>query len=221
MGPRSTGPFLELVLDECTRQYGAEHDIDFPKMMICSLPAPFYPDRPVDHTAMEATLRVGLADLERAGVDFIAIACNSAHVYHAALARAVSVPLLDMVALTVNALPVDAHTVGLIAARPTMESGIYQHGIMKRGLRVTELAPQDEVDALIAAARLKTTRAPFDERWRVLMERALAASVDTVVLACADLSAMRPVATSSLTIVDATQALASEIVRRYAVTFRT
>ena len=52
MGPRSTAPFIDLVLTECQSQYGATNDIDFPKMMICSLPAPFYPDRPTDHAAM-------------------------------------------------------------------------------------------------------------------------------------------------------------------------
>jgi len=30
MGPRSTAPFLELVLDQCQIQYGAKYDIDYP-----------------------------------------------------------------------------------------------------------------------------------------------------------------------------------------------
>lgn len=46
MGPRSTAPFIDLVVTEYQVQYGARVDIDFPKMMICSQPAPFYEGRP-------------------------------------------------------------------------------------------------------------------------------------------------------------------------------
>jgi hypothetical protein len=31
MGPRSTGPFVDRVVAECQLQYGARHDIDFPR----------------------------------------------------------------------------------------------------------------------------------------------------------------------------------------------
>ena len=58
MGPRSTGPFLDLVVTACQQLYGARHDIDFPRLMVCSQPAPFYEDRPVDHAALEAEHRV-------------------------------------------------------------------------------------------------------------------------------------------------------------------
>ena len=47
MGPRSTAPFVDLVLDECQRQYGARHDVEFPRMMTYSLPVPFYPEIPL------------------------------------------------------------------------------------------------------------------------------------------------------------------------------
>lgn len=77
MGPRSTGPFIDLVVTQCQEIYGARHDIDFPRMLICWQPAPFYEDRPTDHVALEAAIRDGLRYLESAGADFLAIACNS------------------------------------------------------------------------------------------------------------------------------------------------
>lgn len=79
MGPRSTAPFIDMLITEAQEQYGARDDIDFPKMMICSQPAPFYEDRPADHAALEAATLEGLLDLEKAGADFAAIACNTVH----------------------------------------------------------------------------------------------------------------------------------------------
>lgn len=215
MGPRSTGPFIDLVVTECQRQYGARDDIDFPKMMICSQPAPFYEDRPTDHAAMETAIRRGLQDLERTGVDFLAIACNTAHIYYPELARSVRIPLLNMVELTLEAIPKDAQRVALIAARPTVEAGIYQAGIRDRGFPLFEPDWQSQVDHLLGTTRTSATPAVFAEQWRVLTEHARAGGADTLVLACLDLSAIVAHAETSLRIVDAAQCLAREIVRQW------
>jgi len=34
IGPRSTAPFVDMLVDECQRQYGTRYDIDFPPMLI-------------------------------------------------------------------------------------------------------------------------------------------------------------------------------------------
>jgi aspartate/glutamate racemase len=65
MGPRSTAPFVDLLVDECQRQYGARYDIDFPPMLIYALPTPFYVDRPIDHAALAAAIAAGLRKLEK------------------------------------------------------------------------------------------------------------------------------------------------------------
>ncbi len=50
-------------------------------MMIYSLPTPFYIDRPINHELMKETIIDGLQKLESTGVNFIAMPCNSAHIY--------------------------------------------------------------------------------------------------------------------------------------------
>lgn len=215
MGPRSTGPFIDMVVTECQRQYGARDDIDFPKMMICSQPAPFYEDRPTDHAAMEAAIRSGLRDLERTGVDFLAIACNTAHIYYPELARSVRIPLLNMVDLTVEAIPGEARRIALLAARPTVESGIYQEGLRARGFQLSEPDWQSQVDHLLGTTRTPVAPSVLTEQWKALTEQASADGVDTIVLACLDLSAIVVHAETGLGIVDAAQCLAQEIVRQW------
>ena len=63
MGPRSTAPFVDMVVSECQRQYGARYDDEFPPMMIYSLPTPLYVDRPIDEGALRASIRAGLQKL--------------------------------------------------------------------------------------------------------------------------------------------------------------
>ncbi|MGW1729025.1 aspartate/glutamate racemase family protein [Streptomyces sp. NPDC002306] len=215
MGPRSTGPFVDMVVTECQRQYGARDDIDFPKMMICSQPAPFYEDRPVDHDALESAIRNGLQDLERAGADLLAIACNTAHVYYDNLAVSVKPPLLDMVSLTVEAMPADAGTVGVIAAHPTMESGIYQRALAGRGFSVADVGWQDKVDELLGKTRTSASADELAVLWQEIDGLLCEEGVETVVVACLDLSAVSRHATTDLSIVDAAQCLATNIVRQW------
>lgn len=213
MGPHSTAPFIDMLVRECQRQYGARNDIDFPPMMVYSLPTPFYPDRPIDHVAMEQALNAGLAVLERAGVAFLAIACNTAHIYHGALVRRVNLPLLNMVGLAVAELPAVARKVALIAARPTVESGIYQEAIRSRGCDCVELEWQSTVDAMLESMRETMDSVALSASWSALEASAREAGVDAIVLACADLSAVSvPI---GRVVVDATRVLAREIISRW------
>jgi aspartate racemase len=150
-----------------------------------------------------------------AGSDFIAIACNTAHVYRARLATAVAVPLLDMIALTLAALPATARRIALVAARLTVEAELYQRGIHERGATLVDVGPQAEIDELIAAARDVADPAYFHGRWNVMLTRARAAGADTLLIACADLSATRAFLPRDLVTVDATRCLAREAVQRW------
>lgn len=100
MGPQSTAPFINLVIDQCQKQYGAKYDIDFPPMTIYSLPTPFYLDRPIDDARMRRTLTAGLRHLESTGVDFIALPGNTVHKYYPEIATQIEAPLLNMIDIT-------------------------------------------------------------------------------------------------------------------------
>jgi len=215
MGPRSTTPFIDLVIDECQKQYGARHDIDFPKMMICSQPVPFFEDRPVDHVALEAATREGLVDLDRAGCSLLAIACNTAHIYYPALARSVEAPLLNIVALAVASLPKGARRIAFIAARATADSGIYQTALASAGFELVDPGWQDEVDRLLGATRETTEGRIFATHWHALFNRADAAAADAVLIACLDLSGILKHAPHTMPVVDAASGLAAAIVREW------
>lgn len=218
MGPRSTGPFLDLVLTECQLQYGARDDVDFPKMMICSQPVPFYEDRPNDNDAIFAATREGLQHLERTGAEFLGIACNTAHVFYPELAASVGVPLLNMVELAAEAVPEAARKVALLAARPTVEAAIYQERLQARGLAAAEIDWQDAIDHLLGAVREPATPERLAGLWAGLMGQAERSGADTVLVACLDLSGVlrgRGHARTLLRVVDAARSLAQGLVAEW------
>lgn len=105
MGPKSTGPFVDTVVEQCQKIYGAKYDMDFPHMMIYSCPTPFYMDRPINHKDMKQAIVHGAQKLESTGVDFIAMPCNTAHLYFNQLQNSISVPILNMVDETIKEIP--------------------------------------------------------------------------------------------------------------------
>lgn len=215
MGPRSTGPFIDLVVTECQRQYNARHDVDFPKMLICSQPTPFYEDRPIDHQALEAAITDGLQHLEQAGADFLVIACNTAHVYFSSLERSVGVPLLNIVELAVAAIPSHSRSVALVAARPTVESSIFQNHLRQCGYHDAEIDWQAEVDDLLGAIRETAPPEVLGQLWSKIIQRVQAGGADTILVACLDLSGIIAHASTQIPIIDAAQSLAHETVSQW------
>lgn len=216
MGPRSTAPFVEMLVDECQRQYGARFDEEYPRMMIYSLPVPFRVDAPFDADALRAVVCAGLRRLEAAGVAFVAMPCNTVHVFYEELTRCLGVPLLNMIEETLAAVPPSAKRVALLATRTTADAGLYQRGAARAGLEL--VAPdgwQMRVDDLIKTVKTSPDRAEAQSMWDGLVADAARAGADTVLLGCTDLNAVGARVPAGLTLFDATQCLARATVRRY------
>jgi aspartate racemase len=215
MGPRSTGPFIDLVVDECQRQYGARNDIDFPPMMIYSLPTPFYLDRPIDHAQMKRALAAGLRHLESTGVDFIAMPCNTAHIYYPDLSALIDVPLLNMIDITLQSRPPEVQRLALLATRPTVAGGLYQAGAVQFGIElVVEEEWQTMVDRVLSAiddGRIEIARS----HWNDLASRLRAAGLGAAVVACTDLNVVSSGNSSDLLLLDSSACLARATVERW------
>ena len=214
MGPKSTGPFVDTVVEQCQNIYGAKHDMDFPHIMIYSCPTPFYMDRPIDHQAMEKAIISGAQKLESTGVDFIAMPCNTAHLYFNQLQNSVSVPILNMVDETIKEIPNHIKKVALLATDATVQSGIYQDDISKRGINyiykdnwqrdTTQIISNIKVGNIMEASEL----------WRTLCTE-LAEAVDAVIIACTDLNVVSGANPHNLYFVDSSVCLAKAVVHRY------
>lgn len=215
MGPKSTAPFVDLVIRECELQYGATLDTEFPPLLIYSLPCPLYLDRPVDHEAVKATVLGGLRKLEANGVDFIAMPCNTAHLYHEELAAGVDVPLLNIVEEAARALPENTRRLGLLATRLTAESGLYHRRLSTVGVEVVDSpARQERVDELLGTIKSPDAGNGSQGLWDELMAEAAGEGLDAVLVACTDLNALDTRSTQ-VQVVDATRSLAAATVREW------
>jgi aspartate racemase len=216
MGPRSTAPFIDLIVSQCELQYGAKLDEEFPHMMIYSLPTPFYIDAPIDHEKMKKVVKLGLKRLEETGVNFIAIPCNTVHAYFDELAASVGVKILNIIEESMREIQRGkGKKIALIATRPTVESRVY-HQYIERGSAdfIHSEFIQERVDALIAD--VKTGKAPEQlySEWATLINQVCNAGADSAIIACTDLSKFQDIE-CNIEITDSSLALAKAVVSEY------
>ncbi|MBA7668827.1 Aspartate racemase [subsurface metagenome] len=95
--------------------------------------------------------------LEKAGVDFIVIPCNTVHYFYEDLVREISIPILHMireVVYAVKAFLPRCKRLGLIATTGTIASNLYQKEFLKVGGEV--IVPDLQCQVKVMDAILKS-----------------------------------------------------------------
>lgn len=216
MGPKSTGPFVDQVVAAFQSMTGAKNDIDFPPMMIYSLPTPFYVDRPIDHVLMEKTICSGLKKLEAYGVSFISMPCNTAHMYFSQLKQCVQIPLLNIVELTLACIPKASQKVTILGTRPTIESQVYQKGLdLAHQNYILNPSWQKKIDEIILGIKTSSDRKTLLHIWEELSNDFSKARIDAVILACTDLNVILKDIRPTFQIVDSSRCLAEATVQKW------
>ena len=215
MGPKSTAPFIDKIVQLCQEMYGAKHDIDFPPMMIYSCPTPFFLDRPLDHGALELSIIRGAQKLAATGVDFIVIPCNTAHRYFDHIKNSVGIPVLNIVDEAAKFIPVGSNRVTLLSTPATFEAGIYQTKLSHLGCDfVWNESWQPLINQVILSVKGSEDLEQAEALWRRLLNE-IGGRVDTILLACTDLNVVADQYAATHFIIDTGQCLARATVKQY------
>ncbi|WP_119344660.1 aspartate/glutamate racemase family protein [Facilibium subflavum] len=215
MGPMSTAPFVDQLMRAWQQHYDVKYDIEFPHVLIYSLPTPFYMDQSVDHEALEGSIKKGLLKLESYGVDLIAMPCNTAHFYFKSLQSSISIKLLNMIDSTVFSIPKTLSKVTLLATRITFASQLYQQALATQGYWfVFDLSWQTWIDQIIIAVKNSNeTQAAYIASQ--LIKAIKAKGVECVIIGCTDLSQIIKRVSEDQFIVDSSACLVRSIIETY------
>jgi aspartate racemase len=188
MGPEATLDLMRRVLAKTP----ARDDQDHIHLIVESNPKiPSRIAHLIEGTGADPTpelIRIAV-NLQRAGAEALAIPCNTAHAYAHSIRRAVSIPLLDMVQLTVDQIASSPRTarVGLLASSAVLATELYAKAFSAHGIAVVHPAGQDEVMSLIKAVkRGETGLAGQTALARIALE--LANQADMLLIGCSELS---------------------------------
>lgn len=194
MGPLAGIDFAKKLTNAAAEVFGAERDQDQVPFVLWSVPQ--VPDRvgPLLTGSGDSPLPEmarGIAALNGLGVDVIAIACNTAHAWHAELAAASRAPIPHIAEAAVKAVPglPGVSRVGIVGTEATLKLGLYQQPLERAGLRW--LVPEaGDVETLVkpAIALVKRGRArDAAVPARAVCERLATRGAEAVILACTEL----------------------------------
>ncbi len=212
MGPEATVEFLRRVVARTP----AEDDSDHLHVLVES--SPRIPSRIahlIERTGDDPTpelVRIA-RNLETAGATLLAMPCNTAHGYAAAIRAAVAIPLLDMVVLAsqkVRALS-PGPRVGLLASTAVHNTRLYESALARFAMTVVAPSLQDDVMTLIRGVkRGETGAASHEQLRRIALE--LAGNCDSLLIACTELSVIAQGLTSTVPIVDSLDILTDAVI---------
>lgn len=159
MGPEATVLIMQKLLAAVQAQDDADH---IPLIVDQNPQVPSRIAHLLDGTGADpAPVLAEMAQrLARAGALALAMPCNTAHHYADAIRAAVSVPLLDMVALSAAhaaTLVSDTRSVGILASPAVRKVGLYEPALARHGL-VAQYATDES--AMLAAIRLIKSQGP-------------------------------------------------------------
>jgi aspartate racemase len=188
MGPEATVDLLRRVLAKTP----AQDDQDHIHLIVESNPKiPSRIAHLIEGTGADPTpelIRIAV-NLQRAGAEALAIPCNTAHAYAHSIRRAVSIPLLDMVQLTVDQIAGSRRIarVGLLASSAVLATELYTKAFAGHGIAVAQPARQDEVMSLIKAVKRGETGSKVQAALAQLAAD-LADQTDVLLIGCSELS---------------------------------
>jgi len=142
MGPQASIDFYSKVIDLSQREFGAVRNSDFPHLLISNVPVFDLIEGTDSKSKTIEMLNEEAAALKSAGADFLAMACNTMHIFVDEIIDKIDIPFLSMIDSVVSRVQSKGcRKVGLLGTRTTVNSDLYLAPLTESGVEV--LLPND------------------------------------------------------------------------------
>lgn len=216
MGPEATADFFARVVALTPAKKDQEH------LRIIIDNNPKIPDRTESilsqSDALFPVLLETARNLEKAGVDFIVIPCNTVHYYYEDLCKELSVPVLHMLREVVLAA-LTSHPklkqFGILATTGTVESALYQREFEKAGCEIVVPDPKTQKAVMDAILSIKHGEDKKKARRKLLRlgNKLITDGAEALIFGCTEVGLVLSQHDFSVPVFDSTQVLAEATVR--------
>jgi aspartate racemase len=212
MGPESTVLFFQRIVELTP----ASSDQDHIPIIIYNQPQ--IPDRTKaildqGESPLPALL-AGIDFLQKSGVNFICIPCNTAHHYYGEMLEIATVPIVSLIDTVVqqSLLIPRLQRIGLLATVGTIKARIYENAFRRHNVEVVIPEEWEFNDLQALIGRLKSQERNADVMQR--MAEALARKqIEGIILGCTELSLLAPQLRLDIPIIDSTEVFARRAVQ--------
>lgn len=213
MGPDATVDFMAKVIALTP----AEKDQDHIRMLVDHDPT--VPNR------QAAILRDGddpspaLTDmgrrLQRAGAEFLVIPCNTAYVFAQGIIDAVTIPLVSIIDVTIDALPDSCNRAGLLATDGCVRARVYQDAMDARGIAAVLPSDEEMTRLMELVTRIKGGDQASDigDAMRGIANALVARGAGAVIAGCTEIPLVLEASALDVPLISSTDVLAERTVQ--------
>ncbi len=216
MGPAATADLYNRIINIFQERYDAKYDADFPEIVIISLPIPDIVENIENETTTIGMLCEAAQRLEKVRASFIAIPCNTAHIYLKQIREAVTIPIVSIMEETARVCKEKSLTnVGLIATRFTRDRKLFDSALDKLGISTITLNDTRQgvaTQVIMEILQGDLTQVNKDKLIE-LLQNLKNNKAEAVILGCTELPLLINQADAPLPLIDTTQILAEACVR--------
>jgi len=215
MGPEATVDLFRKIVAATPAKADQEHlriIIDC-NSKIPSRPAALLEGGPDPTPLLQSTAR----NLERAGADFLVVACNTAHLFYDRIVEAVRIPVLHIVDEAISEAQrryPGLQSAAVLAGRGAIRLRLYQDKLEAKGIR--SIVPPDEdqeiVVSVIYGVKAGDKGPAVRAKIREVAERLARAGAQVVFTGCTELPLVLEDGDVSVPVLDPTQVLAEAAV---------
>jgi aspartate racemase len=217
MGPEATVDLMMRVI----RATPAEDDIDHIRMIVDNNPkVPSRIKAIIEGTGESPgpSMAEMARNLAASGADFLVIPCNTAHYYYDEVRSAVAIPVMNMIDVTVETVineNASIRTVGLLASRAVLMTGLYTKPFKGKGVDVIYPSPGLQDLLMASVSRIKTGKYDIGdgEVLQSAAEELARKRAEALIVACTELSIICDGLDAGVKVYDSSQVLAERIVR--------
>ena len=225
MGPRATVDFMSKVLE----QTPVESEQDHLRLLI-----DHNPQTPNRHAAIDndrAGVGLHLANmargLERAGADFLAMPCNTAHAFQGQIQAAVSIPLVSILDEVVAELQqhwpaktnigktiIGKAKIGVMAATGCLQAQLYQRALRQAGYQpvLWDASQLEDFMSLLYRIKAGDDSAEVRQRCSRLAEVLVQNGAQVLLAGCTEIPLVLERQTLSVPLVDSTDVLVASVI---------
>ena len=188
IGPEATGEFYNKLISKLQEKGLIKNNRDFPQIIINSIPAPELIYEEISDEKLRQYIE-GLKELDKFGVDFIVMVCNTIHLYYDRLQKAIKIPILDLRQELKKLLIKKSIKSALIIGTPnTIKQGLYR----VEGIQAFE--PNDEeihelTDSIFNFNKGVNKQLQI-QRVRKICQKYINKGAETIILGCTEFAVM-------------------------------
>ena len=146
MGPGASSVLYQKIIAYSQTKYFAVQDTDYPEIILYSLPLLGFDETGItDKELVQKQLTKGVKILEKAGADFIIIACNTVHLLIGEMRASVSIPILSIIELALCEVQKKKYiSVGLLSSETTKKLNIYKQLFEQNKIKLIEVSDHQQ-----------------------------------------------------------------------------